>query len=296
MSMKPIFAKIIDSERHSAFVTKVIDRPFFATEFHFHHECQFTYVVKSNGRKMIGDSIEAFETDELTFLGSDVPHVWFNDKEEQNSVVQEVDTMQAQSLALYFDPDKLTQLLAEFISVKKIEETLQLAKRGMKFFGDTKEKMKKLLFESVEQNGMAKLLLLFEMLQLLCTTEEYKLLASSGYNNTYDSKDNKRIDTVFKYIFANFNSDISLEDLASIANMNKHAFCRFFKMRTQKTPVAFINEVRVAHAVKLMGNEDMSIGAIAYTCGYNSISNFNKFFKNVTSKIPSDYRKSVREF
>jgi AraC-like DNA-binding protein len=79
--------------------------------------------------------------------------------------------------------------------------------------------------------------------------------------------------------------------VASIANMNKQAFCRFFKARTQKTLVEFINEIRIAHAIKLMSADDGNIGSIAYKCGYNSISNFNKFFRLVTKKTPSEFKK-----
>ena len=81
--------------------------------------------------------------------------------------------------------------------------------------------------------------------------------------------------------------------MASLANMNKQAFCRFFKARTQKTVVEFINEIRIAQAIKLLTAKDAAIKAISFECGYNSISNFNKFFKLITGKTPSEFKRQV---
>jgi len=289
--MKPVFAKVLDGLHEEVFLTKLIDRPFFSTEFHFHKECQMTYVMESSGHKIIGDCIENFETGELTFLGSDIPHVWHNNNLPHDSA--HTSNGHARSVSLFFDPDRLTGLLANFYNTNKLEQILQISKRGMKFNGDTKLQLKKLLFKMSKEEGVAKLVLLLQLLQILCATNEYTLLASAGYVNTYQTRDNERIDKIFKYLFSNFSNEIKLDDVAAIANMNKQAFCRFFKARTQKTLVEFINEIRIAHAIKLMNKDNMTISSIAYKCGYNSISNFNKFFKLVKKKKPSDFKKQI---
>jgi AraC-like DNA-binding protein len=289
--MKPVFAKVLDGLHEEVFLTRLIDRPFFSTEFHFHKECQMTYVMESSGHKIIGDCIENFETGELTFLGSDIPHVWHNNNLPHDSA--HTSNGHARSVSLFFDPDRLTGLLANFYNTNKLEQILQISKRGMKFNGDTKLQLKKLLFKMSKEEGVAKLVLLLQLLQILCATNEYTLLASAGYVNTYQTRDNERIDKIFKYLFSNFSNEIKLDDVAAIANMNKQAFCRFFKARTQKTLVEFINEIRIAHAIKLMNKDNMTISSIAYECGYNSISNFNKFFKLVKKKKPSDFKKQI---
>jgi AraC-like DNA-binding protein len=289
--MKPVFAKVLDGLQEKVYLTRLINRPHFSTEFHFHTECQMTFVVESSGHKVIGDCIENFETGELSFLGSDIPHVWYDDQEESEEAFNKED--HARSVALFFNPTKLTPLLANFFDTKKLEQVLQISKRGMKFYGSSKEQLKKLLFKMAEEEGAAKLIILLSLLEILCSTNEYVLLASTGYVNTYQTSDNERVDKVFKYLFANFSNEIKLGDVAAIANMNKQAFCRFFKARTQKTLVEFVNEIRIAHAIKLMSAEDVNIASIAYDCGYNSISNFNKFFKLVTNQTPSDFKKQI---
>jgi len=289
--MKPVFAKVLDDLQEEVYFTRFIDRPFFSTEFHFHKECQITYIVKSSGHKIIGDFIEDFEAGELTFLGSDIPHVWHNELSE--NAADELD-VNARSIGIFFNPDKLIRFLFCFYNTKKLEQVLHTSKRGMKFYGDTKVQLKCVLFKMTEEEeGAARMILLLQLLQIVCSTQEYELMASAGYVNTYETKDNERIDKVFKYLFTNFSRDIKLDDVAALINMNKQAFCRFFKTRTQKTLVEFVNEIRIAHAIKLMNTNDMTIGSIAYECGYNSISNFNKFFKQITNTTPSDYKKRI---
>ncbi|MEO7313324.1 MAG: AraC family transcriptional regulator [Chitinophagaceae bacterium] len=290
-NMKPVFAKIMDGMKEEVFTTRIIDRPYFSTEFHFHRECQLTYIMESAGHKIVGDCIENFESGELTLLGSDMPHVWHNDNLD-DSMFEKTDG-HARSIALFFNPDKLTDLLSNFYNTKKLEQFLQTSKRGMKFYGGAKEEIKKLIFTMLEADGPNNLISLLEVLNIFCSTDEYSFLASAGYTNTYQTKDNERIDKIFKYLFSNFSNDIKLEDVAEVANMNKQAFCRFFKARTQKTLIQFINEIRIANAIKMMTKEDVNIGSIAYECGYNSISNFNKFFRLVTNKTPSAFKKGL---
>jgi len=287
--MKPIYAKVLDGLQDEVFATRIINRPFFSTEFHFHTECQMTYVVKSSGQKIVGDCIESFDPDELTLLGSDIPHVWHNLDLPANTSANKKD--HARSIALFFHPAKTTELLGHFYDVKRLEQVLQQAKRGMKFYGKAKGRLKELLYEMADAEGVNKFLLLVQVLQILSTTREYKLLASAGYVNTYQTRDNERINRVFKHLFSNFSGEVKLDEVAAIANMNKQAFCRFFKARTQKTLVQFINEIRIAHAIKLMSQDDVNIGTIVYECGYNSISNFNKFFKLMTNKTPTEFKK-----
>ncbi|MGN6420388.1 MAG: helix-turn-helix domain-containing protein, partial [Pseudobacter sp.] len=92
------------------------------------------------------------------------------------------------------------------------------------------------------------------------------------------------------FIFEHFRKDISLDDVAGIANMNKQAFCRYFKSRTQKTFVEFLNEVRISHACRLLTESSQPVADLAYDCGFNSITNFNRIFKEIKGISPRQFR------
>jgi AraC-like DNA-binding protein len=93
--------------------------------------------------------------------------------------------------------------------------------------------------------------------------------------------------------FNNFQHDISLDDVSALANMNKEALCRYFKSRTRKTFVEFVNSIRIGHACKLIAEGETQIANLAHDCGFNSLSNFNKLFKEIKGTTPSEYRKLI---
>ncbi|WP_270087505.1 AraC family transcriptional regulator [Sphingobacterium sp. SYP-B4668] len=285
--MKPVFAKVLEGLGTDVFVTREINRPYFSTEFHFHKECQMTYIVKSEGRRIIGDSLDTFTSDELTFIGPDLPHVWHNDNQDMDI------HHTASSMSLFFDPDKLVAAFSPFFNTSKLTHFLSLSQRGILFQGEQKEQLKGILYQMMQADGIPKTILLLEIFQTILNTDDYHLLSSSGYTNTYLAKDNEKIDRVFRHVFDNFSKEINLDEVSKMANMTKHAFCRYFKIRTQRTFIQFVNEVRVSQACKLISEDKDQIGNIAYDCGFNSLSNFNKIFKSIKGSTPSEYKNGL---
>ena len=288
--MKPISAKIFEHQNsHTLFILREVNLPYFSTDFHFHQECQMVYIVESEGKRIIGDSVEHFESNELVFLGSNTPHVWHNDQQ----YFKQVEPLNARSIALYFNPSELSQHLSAFGDIKKLISMLTMAERGMKFYGVTKSKLAELLVIMLQQKGLPLIINLLRILDIMMNTTEYELLASAGYTNNYQSKDNERMDRVFKYVFNNFKDEIPLSAIATIAGMNVQAFCRYFKSRTQKSFTQFVNEIRIGHACKLLSNPQETVIQIAFSCGFNTISNFNRFFKEIKGITPREYRKQL---
>ena len=93
--------------------------------------------------------------------------------------------------------------------------------------------------------------------------------------------------------------DLSIERLARIACMSPFHFCRVFKKHTNKSPMRFVDHVRIEKAKEFLASSSgsMSISLIATTVGFNDSSSFNKHFKKATGLTPSGFklqRKSIR--
>jgi len=289
--MKPVFANVLPGEESKLYWIVEVNQPVFYSGFHFHKECQLTYIIESSGRRIMGDSIGNYYSGELTLLGSNLPHAWHSvDNVDESADGQKTN---ARSITVFFDSEKLVNLLSHFTNTSKLSAILLRAKRGMLIYGEAKEKLKELLLKIGDFTGLRQMACLIEIFEILSGTGEYELIASDGYLNTYSLKDNERFDRIIKYIFENFSNEIELDKIASIGNMNKQAFCRYFKSRTQKTFVEFVNAVRIANACKLLAQSDETIGTIGYHCGFNSVSNFNKLFKLVKGVTPSEFKKNL---
>ena len=72
--------------------------------------------------------------------------------------------------------------------------------------------------------------------------------------------------------------------------MSEVAFSRFFKARTGKTFVDTLNEIRLGHASRMLIDTTHSISEIAYRCGFNNMSNFNRIFKKKKDCTPKEFR------
>ena len=100
---------------------------------------------------------------------------------------------------------------------------------------------------------------------------------------------------IYNYILQNYNREVTLEDVAAEAHLTPQAFCRYFKKHTGVTFVAFLNEMRVNEACKKLARGDFeNISSVAYQCGFNSITNFNRVFKNVSGTSPKTYLAKYR--
>jgi AraC-like DNA-binding protein len=99
------------------------------------------------------------------------------------------------------------------------------------------------------------------------------------------------LNTVYEYIIKNYRNKIPLEEMAGLLHMTPTSFSRYFAMKNNKPYSRFIAEIRVKHACELLTETDMSVAEICYECGFNTLSNFNKQFKDIMSKRPTEYKK-----
>ena len=72
--------------------------------------------------------------------------------------------------------------------------------------------------------------------------------------------------------------------------MSLSAFCHYFKRVTGRTLSDFIKEVRIGLARKLLMETDRSVAEIAYASGFESLSNFNRQFREVSACSPRTFR------
>lgn len=262
---------------------------YFPCPWHFHPEYELVLVLKSTGRRMVGDHIGYFDEEDLVFMGAGMPHVWVNDPEYFNGETDH----DADAIVIHF----MTGFLGEkFLSIPEMENfknILRLSSRGMAFYGETRTRINTLMKGMLTMSGLKRLSALFDIFDLLANTTEYKLLASPGYIQKAEFQASDRFGKVTEYIIRNFDKDITLPEVASVANMAVTTFCNFFKDQFRVTFVEYLNTVRIGHACKLLADENYNIVEIAYESGFKNLANFNRQFKRFKSMTPSEYRKTI---
>jgi len=99
-----------------------------------------------------------------------------------------------------------------------------------------------------------------------------------------------------QYIEDNYQSDISLDSIASSVHLSKYHFVRIFKETLGISPMKCLLRIRLANAKDLLGRTELSIREIAMSVGYENALTFSRVFKNSEDISPTDYRNNVRDF
>ena len=127
----------------------------------------------------------------------------------------------------------------------------------------------------------------FFNLRMIAFSSKQEYLSRESLIGLINEGQDQKMNLIYKYIMANFKEQISIDDLASEVNMTKTSFCRFFKKRTKKSFVQYVNEIRIGYACKLLYTESYNISETAYESGFENISNFNKQFLKIKKRTPS---------
>ncbi len=99
-----------------------------------------------------------------------------------------------------------------------------------------------------------------------------------------------RIQKVFDYVKNNYSEPISLSEAASLVGYDPNAFCRIFKEITNSSFHQYLNFYRINLAMRLLVDQNMSIGEIGQQVGIPIAKTFGRVFKTYTGMSPREYR------
>ena len=252
----------------------------FYDQLHQHGEIQISYIAKGAGSLIVGDSINEYGQDEILVIGGYVPHAFKSDVAASD--VSEMYT-------LFFDINSFGR---DFFSIADLDSTQDFFKKsefGIRVLSN-KEPIIDLFKGLASQNKVEQIASLLMIISWISKSRTAPL-SSFVYRKAYSDDEGKRMNDVIKYAMERFPEVITLEEVSDIANMSKNAFCRYFKKRTNKTFFQFLIEIRIENACRLILNKPgLPIASVSDQCGFNSIANFNRKFKELKGCSPSQYR------
>jgi AraC-like DNA-binding protein len=276
----------ISSAISSSIAVKREVTPYMDYPLHYHPEYEIIYVEKSYGIRLMGSHIGNFSDGDLVFISPNLPHVWRNDQDfYMGSTDHIVDVY-----VIHFREDALGEnffQLPEFAGIRKL---FIAGQQGLLYSGKSRKEIATLIKSVYQTKGIDRLTQFLKTLEKLAVIDSWELLSSPEQTRFINSTDRDRINNLMEYLMKNYRHQISLDEAARRVTMNKSSFCRYFKSRTHKTFSRFLNEIRIAHACKLLANNNMTVTEICYDVGYNNISHFNRQIKVITGLTAGEYR------
>lgn len=286
MTMKPLYQDLpfpIDSHIHYY----IEDLPHFIVPWHYHPAIEIMYITRGIGTRFVGDCIEQYEEGDVCMIGPNLPHEWRND----DAYFDKESGLRATCICLFFKREIFDPNFIRLPEMNNIRDFIERARRGLKFTGNSKLEITRFIRSSVSDVGVRKVTNLLTLLELMATSTEYELLASVGFTNSVNSEDFERFNKVYKFLVKNFATSIRLEEVSTLVGLTPTAFCRYFKERTKKTFVEYLNEMRIGYSKKLLLENKMKISTISGEVGFPNLSNFISQFKKVTGMSPSQFQK-----
>ncbi|AMQ57127.1 AraC family transcriptional regulator [Algoriphagus sanaruensis] len=276
---------------NNAFIIRELIAPFFDVNWHFHSEFQLFVVLKGRGTRFIGDHMQAFREGDMVLTGPNLPHLWKNDKAYHDPE----NGLETHGIVIYFPDNFLRESVFRLEEFEGIAQMLRKSERGIEVTGKANQQITQMMKDMLHMKGAESIIQLLKILNLMVDSPDCHLIANAGYINTNKESEKDRMGQVYEYVMQNFQEKVTLEEAARISNLSVSAFSRFFKSRVNKSFSDFLTDVRISHACKLLHETDLNVSEIAYECGFFTLSNFNRLFRDRVQKTPLEYRKEFME-
>ena len=256
----------------------------FDFPLHFHEEFELNFIQNAAGAKrVIGDHVEEIGDTELVLVGSNLQHGWFTHK-CKGKIIEEI--------TIQFHRDLFDDKFLQRNQMSFIRNLFQKSSRGVLFSKETALAIMPRIKQLTQKHGFDSVLELMSILHDLSTSRNIRTLSDVSFNKETTSYNSRRIEKIMAYVNSNFNQNITLSDAAKLAGMTEVSLSRFFKLRTGKTFVETLNEVRLGNASRMLIETTDSINEIAYKCGFNSMSSLNRIFKKKKDSTPKGFRQT----
>ncbi len=256
----------------------------FDFPLHYHEEYELNLIVNAKGAKrIVGDHIDLIDDLELVLIGPNQYHAWFTHQCESEEITE---------VTIQFNKDLFSDNLLKKNQLSFIRNMFERSQRGILFSKSTIQRLKPRIIGLSQKTGFDSVLELFSILHDLSTSRNMQILSDATFNNEKSHYNSRRIEKAFEYMNANFNREINLAEVAKIANMPEASFSRFIKKRTGITFIDSLNEIRLGHASRMLIDTTQTIAEVAYKCGFNNISHFNRIFKKKKVCTPKEFREN----
>lgn len=281
-----LLKEIIPLTKNDCFTIFSRTKTNFDFPLHYHEEFELNLVINAkNAKRIVGDHIEEISDTELVLVGPNVQHGWFT----HNCKGKEI-----KEITIQFHRDLFDDKFLQRNQMSFIRNLFEKSYRGILFSAETTKAITPRLIGLAQKHGFDSVLELMSVLHDLSVSRNMRLLSDAGFTPAENgfSYNSRRVDKVMEYINRHFDKELTLSEAAKIAAMTEVAFSRFFKNKTGKTFIDTLNEIRLGHASRMLIDTSYNITEVAYKCGFNNMSNFNRIFKKKKNCTPKEFRET----
>ncbi|MBK7806085.1 MAG: AraC family transcriptional regulator [Saprospiraceae bacterium] len=258
----------------------------FDYPIHNHPEVEINLVMGMSGKRIVGDSTEIYQENDLVILGPYLYHKWYGDDVLLNK------KKPYRVITIQFDSKQFSTNMMMKDSFYGIRNLLKESMRGIQFTGKTFESARRIMIEMTENKGFENTISFLKLLDVLSKGQDRRYLTLLEFESPGPKANNHRIQIAYAYILQHYSDpNFKMSDVAEQVQMTENAFSRFFQKQSFRSFSDFLIDLRLGKACKLILETDKTISEIGYMAGFNNLANFNRLFKKYRKYTPNEFRK-----
>ena len=278
--MKISFEKVI-SDSGSSFAVREKRERGFKGIYHFHPEIELTRILQGAGVRLVGDDLSPSREGDLVLIGANLPHRYTSDSGGD---------LWSRARVIQFAEDSLGGGVLHAPECVEIARMLEKASRGLCFREETVLNADRFLQRIFSTDGFDRLASLLELLHVLAISGQGNPVSSAGYISNLNTFESDKVNLALDHIHQHMQEPLTMDQMAACLKVSPATCNRLFRKSLGKPFKAFLLEVRISHACKLLLETDATIISIAHDCGFSNLSNFNRQFKAHKGKPPREFR------
>lgn len=283
-------------KNESIYINRSDELQEYCNIMHKHDFIEIAYVISGSGVHIVGENRYETSRGDLFVINSDMPHGFFPKEGGVGPPVVYNCVFMPQFLDLsLFSANHFTDVLSSFLFKSLFPDDftpqpdLRLGGAEFSEIGDLFEKM----YSEYKQMNMGYVdILRAYLIELIIKIFRY-MDKSSGAKPA--QKKQELISRAIAYMKLNYDSDITLSDLAMQSFISKNYFSRLFKQVTGTNFSDYIQYLRIDQACTLLKTTDMKVTDISSQVGFSDVKFFYEVFKKITGKTPGDFRKRMQQ-
>lgn len=266
----------MDSERKLMqfhFITKA------EVSAHYHQNPELFYILRGKMEVKIDDAVFLMKPGDIILINANKQHLMSAQSDDVLGARVEIDF----------------HLLAEHMGTMQLFFWCNTVADKNEAYQDLRSLLDRILaryFEKDDKGALYLNALYYETLYVL--TSNFLIKTDDVRARYDDSQDSIRIRQIQNYIQANYQTQISLNDLADRLYLSNAYLSKYIKKNMGLTFMEYLNNVRLFHAVDELLYTKKNITHIALDNGFPTSAAFTKAFRDMYREAPSEYRKKAQ--
>ncbi|MBQ2544658.1 MAG: helix-turn-helix transcriptional regulator, partial [Clostridia bacterium] len=262
-----VYFPIEYDENYPVYYFEYTQRTFNHKKMHYHNGFEIGVCLEGEGIFLVKNKVYPFRKGCVTFISSSQPHI-----------AQSPNEFPSRWKYLTIDWEKL-------FGQKEIQVNRNV------IWNEEMARLVEIIYAEAERHDESSVAVITHLLNALIL----KFLRCEGEAELDEAPAAKVIDpkiyASIKYILNHYGERLSVKDLAAESNYSVNYFRKLFTEQTGVTPLNYITNIRLRMAAILLRSSDRTIVDVAEACGFNSLSSFNRCFRDQYGTTPAQWRK-----